>query len=104
MWDLAAGTGMRQGELLALRWSDIDLDTGVVRVERSLTHIGGTRTYSTPKNHERREVALDGHLVTTLKTWRTKQVAERLALETRMEMARTWSSRGRTEDLSRRTT
>jgi integrase len=33
---LAAATGMRRGELLALQWSDIDLDRGVLRVERSL--------------------------------------------------------------------
>ena len=33
---LALGTGMRRGELLALQWSDVDLDRGVLRVERSL--------------------------------------------------------------------
>jgi integrase len=80
LWELAAGTGMRRGELLALRWSDIDLEHGLIRVERSVTQLAGTRSYGTPKNHERREVALDDHLVTTLRAWRTKQVAERLVL------------------------
>ena len=34
LWELAAGTGMRRGELLALRSSEVDLDAGVIRVER----------------------------------------------------------------------
>lgn len=33
---LALATGMRRGELLGLRWSDIDLDRAILRVERSL--------------------------------------------------------------------
>jgi len=80
LWELAAGTGMRRGELLALRWSDLDLDHGLIRVDRSVMQISGTRNYGTPKNHERREVALDDHLVSTLRAWRTKKVAERLML------------------------
>jgi integrase len=33
---LAIATGMRRGELLALRWQDVDLERGVISVERSL--------------------------------------------------------------------
>src|SRR5437660_1200074 len=33
---LGLATGMRRGELLALRWQDVDLDGGKLRVERSL--------------------------------------------------------------------
>jgi integrase len=50
----ALKTGMRQGELLALRWCDVDLDEAVARVRRSYT--GGA--VSTPKNRERRDVDL----------------------------------------------
>jgi len=32
LWELAAGTGMRRGELLALRWSDIDLEHGLIPI------------------------------------------------------------------------
>ena len=71
---------MRRGELLALRWSDVNLEHAVIHVERSVTQIAGTRSYGTPKNHERREVALDQHLVSTLKNWRAQIAAERLAL------------------------
>jgi integrase len=62
----ALKTGMRQGELLALRWSDVDLDQAVVRVRRSYT--GGT--LSTPKNRERRDVDLISDVVDLLAGWR----------------------------------
>src|SRR5436190_18944245 len=45
LWVLAAATGMRRGELLALRWSDVDLDAGLVHVERSVTQIRQERVY-----------------------------------------------------------
>jgi integrase len=45
---------MRQGELVALRWGDVDLEQAVVRVRSSYT--GGT--LGTPKNRERRDVDL----------------------------------------------
>src|SRR6185436_12969041 len=34
--ELALATGMRRGELLGLQWADVDLDTGKLRVERSV--------------------------------------------------------------------
>ncbi len=40
---------------------------------------GASRSYGTPKNHERREVALDDHVVSTLKGWRKRRLLERLA-------------------------
>jgi len=51
---VALKTGMRQGELIALRWSDVDLDDAVARVRSSYT--GGS--LGTPKNRERRDVDL----------------------------------------------
>jgi integrase len=57
---------MRQGELFALRWSDVDLEQGVVRVRRSYT--GGF--VSTPKNRERRDVDLISDVVELLSGWR----------------------------------
>jgi integrase len=43
---LAIHTGLRRGELLGLKWSDIDLDAGKLRVQRSLTP---RRTFESPK-------------------------------------------------------
>jgi len=78
LWTLAAATGMRRGELLALRWTDVDLEKGLIAVERSVTQIRQERVYVTPKNHERREVNIDPRTVDTLRAWRKVQVAERL--------------------------
>lgn len=38
---LAVTTGMRQGELLALKWQDIDLETATISVRRTLTRTDG---------------------------------------------------------------
>jgi len=62
-----------------LRWDDVDLDAGMVHVEHSVTYQGRKRTTATPKNHERRDVAIDPHTVTALRSWRTRQAGERLA-------------------------
>ena len=63
---VALKTGMRQGELFALRWGDVDLEQAVVRVRRSYT--GGV--VSTPKNRERRDVDLLSDVVELLRGWR----------------------------------
>ena len=59
---VALKTGMRQGELLALRWGDVDLEQAVVRVRSSYT--GGA--LGTPKNRERRDVDLISDVVELL--------------------------------------
>jgi integrase len=69
---LALKTGMRQGELLALRWEDIDLRQAVVRVRRSFT--GGM--VGTPKNRERRDVDLISDVVELLAGRRDHSVSE----------------------------
>jgi len=63
---VALKTGMRQGELVALRWSDVDLDGAVARVRSSFT--GGT--LGTPKNRERRDVDLITDVVEVLECLR----------------------------------
>ena len=68
---VALKTGMRQGELLGLRWSDVDLDQAVVRVRRSYT--GGA--LSTPKNRERRDVDLISDVAELLAGWRRERAS-----------------------------
>jgi len=41
LYVLAVTTGMRQGELLALRWQDVDVKNGTISVRRTLTRSGG---------------------------------------------------------------
>ncbi len=79
LFAVALATGMRRGELLALRWDDVDLDDGVLAVERAVTVVNGARTYDTPKNHERRTVKLDADTVARLRALRREQVGARLA-------------------------
>ncbi len=77
------GTGLRRGELLALRWQDLDLDGGgTLRVERALeeTQRGG-RQFRPPKNrHSRRTVTLPPSTVAVLRAHRTAQQEQGLAL------------------------
>jgi len=65
VFEMALKTGMRQGELLALTWGDVDLAGAIVHVRRSYTdgHL------STPKNHERRDVDLTPDLVELGRWW-----------------------------------
>jgi integrase len=57
---LAAATGARRGELCALRWSDVDLDRGVVRIDAAVvTAPGRGIVIKETKTHTRRGVALD---------------------------------------------
>jgi integrase len=75
-------TGMRRGEALALRWSDVDLERAVVRVERSLEHTksGGLR-FKTPKTkHGYRTITLPQSIVLELRKLRREQAEERLRL------------------------
>jgi integrase len=69
---VALKTGMRQGELLALRWCDVDLDEAVVRVRRSYT--GGM--VGTPKNRERRDVDLISDVIQLLTDLRRERVGD----------------------------
>jgi integrase len=77
-WRLSAMTGMRRGELLGLRWHDLDL--GAQRIAIAETLIGNRQT-STPKTDKsRRSVALDAETILVLRAHRKAQAAEQLAL------------------------
>ena len=49
LYVVAVTTGMRQGELLGLKWHDIDLEAGALRVRRTLTRDGGKVALGEPK-------------------------------------------------------
>jgi integrase len=79
---VAFGTGMRRGELLALRWQDVDLDGAKLRVERALeqTKRGGLVFKSPKTRHGRRTITLPPSTVAELRAHRKVQAEQRLAL------------------------
>jgi integrase len=72
---LAFVTGARRGELAALKWSDIDLDAGTVRIESSLTQVGKALTEKSTKTNRGRTVAIDARTVALLERHRAWQVS-----------------------------
>ena len=79
---LAVTTGLRQGELLGLRWSDVDFDAGRLAVQRSLQRQQGKGlVFVEPKTaRSRRSVTLSQRAVAALRDHRVRQLEERLAL------------------------
>ena len=76
---LAITTGMRRGELLALRWKDVDVDRGVLAVTASLQgESRPTLTIATPKSGKSRSVALGTVAVAALREHRKRQAQEQL--------------------------
>jgi len=79
LWVLLATTGMRRGEALGLRWSDLDLDTGRARVVQTIIPITGAVSVGEPKTGRgRRSVSLDSATVAVLRDHRHRMRQERL--------------------------
>jgi integrase len=77
LYDLAIATGLRQGELLALKWEDVDLERGMLRVRRTLTRVGGKVSLGEPKTKKsRRSVNLTPTAVETLQYHLSRQLEE----------------------------
>lgn len=79
---LALFTGMRRGENLALRWRNLDLDAGVIKVRDSLeeTKKHGLRVKLTKTGAARRDVTLPTIAVEALAEHRCEQLEFRLKL------------------------
>lgn len=76
---IAATTGLRRGELLGLRWGDVDLETGTVSVRQSLQCTSRGLAFTNPKTTKsRRTVALPPLATKALKEHRAAQSQERL--------------------------
>ena len=80
LWVLVLATGMRRGELAGLRWSDVDLDAGVLAVRRSRVTVAYRVHEAEPKTRSsRRTISLDARVVAVLRSHRRRQLEERLA-------------------------
>ncbi len=92
LYVLALATGMRQGELLALRWRDVDLDAHHVQVRGTLSRrTGHGYSIGEPKTkRSRRRLDLDAESVAALRRQRVRQAEERLATGALWESDARW--------------
>jgi integrase len=80
MWAVALGVGLRKGEALGLRWSDIDMKAGRLHVRQSLQRQAGGLVFVEPKTHRsRRTVPLPLVCQSALRAHKLRQSQERLA-------------------------
>ncbi len=80
LYVVAVHTGLRQGELLGLKWTDVDLDAGKLSVRRSLKVTDEGLAFGPPKNKaSRRSVPLNKTAAAALRTHRLRQNQERLS-------------------------
>jgi integrase len=79
LWVLLATSGMRRGEALGLRWSDVDLDAGRLRVVQTVIQVRSKVTIGEPKTARgRRPIALDAGTVAVLREHRRGSVEHRM--------------------------
>jgi integrase len=72
---------MRRGEICALAWGAVDLENGVVRVERSLEETAEGLRFKAPKTkHGKRSISLPGNVVEILRVHRRRQAEQWMAL------------------------
>jgi integrase len=85
---LAASTGMRRGEILALRWADVSADMSVLHVRRTLQPTSGGLVFEHPKTaRSRRTVALPAFIAPYLQR-------QKLAQNERRELCGDWQEHG----------
>lgn len=72
---LAMATGLRRGELCALRWTDVDLDTRELTVARTVVDIASRLTYKAPKSGRLRKLAVGPNICGRLRQRRARMVA-----------------------------
>lgn len=72
---LMSYTGLRQGEALALKWSDIDFENKKITVDKTATRIKEKQTLQTPKTkNSKRVISIDPTTLSILKSWKKDQI------------------------------
>jgi integrase len=79
---LALATGARRGELLALKWADIELEDRTLSITKTIASVGEALKIKPPKSdHSVRAISLPGFALRVLKVHRAEQAALRLKIE-----------------------
>lgn len=72
---LMSYTGLRQGEALALKWSDIDFENKRITVNKTAVRIEGKQSLQTPKTkNSKRVISIDPTTLSILKNWKKDQI------------------------------
>lgn len=83
LYHLMIITGLRRGEAIGLRWSDVDLDAKTIRVVQQITAVRGAPTVGSPKTRSGgRVIPLDTRTATVLRSHQQRQRDERAEWET----------------------
>ncbi|MGQ0430978.1 MAG: tyrosine-type recombinase/integrase [Microthrixaceae bacterium] len=83
LWVLLATTGLRRGEALGLRWSDVDLDRATLSVSQTITTVDNQIAVTPPKSdRSRRRIGLDPDTVRVLRDHQRDQERDRKLLGT----------------------
>jgi len=77
---IAVCAGIRRGEILAVRWSDIDRERAVLTISQALEESTAGIAFKQPKGHKRRSVAIPALLLEALRVHHAKQQEYRAAL------------------------
>ncbi|PCK77869.1 site-specific integrase [Rhizobium sophoriradicis] len=80
---LAALCGLRRGEIVALRWRDVDFANGTVAIRESAEQVGTLVRYKETKSGKSRSVALSSTVLDELKRHRLSQAEEQLKIGVR---------------------
>jgi len=81
IWMLALATGLRRGELLGLRWRDIDVERRVLHVRQTVGALRGRPEFKPPKTRSsRRTVPMQGVIIAALRAHKRGQDDRRRAL------------------------
>jgi integrase len=77
---IALATGMRRGEILALRWKNVDLQRAVIRVMESLEQTKRSIRFKSPKTGRTRAVTVPGFAIEALRYFKREQAEELLRI------------------------
>ena len=81
IWIVALATGMRRGELLGLRWQDVDFERGILSVRQTVGALRGKPDVKPPKTRSSiRDVPVPAAVMAALREHRRRQNEQRLAL------------------------
>jgi integrase len=81
LWVVLATTGARRGEVLGLRWSDVDLDGGRASICQTIISVKHEVRFGVPKTARgRRPLALDVGTIKVLRKWQRQQLEEKMLL------------------------